>query len=98
MDLKDIIIKPLITEKSLLATGQGKYTFAVARQASKLQIREALKKFFKVDALVIHTQRIKGKVRRGLKSRQVSQLPVWKKAIITLKEGQKIDAFEVQEN
>ncbi|MCJ7827840.1 50S ribosomal protein L23 [Patescibacteria group bacterium] len=97
MDLKDIIKRPLITEKSLVATSLGKYSFAVDPRANKNQIKQAIRRFFKVDPVEIRTMRMKGKARRGMRSHKEVRLGQWKKAIVTLKEGQKIDAFEVTE-
>lgn len=97
MKLEKVIIRPLITEKSMGGTSFGQFAFQVDRQATKRQIAQAVKHLFKVDPVKVQTMRVKGKTRRSLRTRKESRLPDWKKALVTLKEGQKIDLFEVTE-
>ncbi|MGB9706853.1 MAG: 50S ribosomal protein L23 [Microgenomates group bacterium] len=95
MSLKDILLKPIITEKSTRAVGEGnKYTFWVARNASKNQIRKAVEKFWGVKVLGVNTIRVSGKTRRSLKTRKEFKGAEGKKAVVKLAEGQKIDVFE----
>lgn len=94
MKLKDIIKRPIITEKSIVQTAVGEYSFVVSRQATKGQIKEAARRFFGVDAIKVRTIAVKGKTKRVGKLRKVIKLPDWKKAIVKLKEGQKIEYFE----
>lgn len=78
----DIIIRPLITEKSTMDTMDGKYTFAVNPQATKTEIRQAVEKLFEVRVLKVHTQNYDGKVKRqGMTSGRRAN---WKKAIVTI--------------
>lgn len=93
----DILKKPIITEKSLLATGQGFYTFEVDRRATKHQIKKAVEDHFKVDVVSVRTLNYKGKQKRFGKARRKIQTSGFKKALVKLKPGQKLDIFEVQE-
>lgn len=93
MNQHEIIRRPLITEKSSLQKELfDKYAFEVALNANKNQIREAVEALFKVHVTDIKTIRIRGKYRRVGKS--MGKRPNWKKAIITLKKGEKIEFVE----
>lgn len=93
----NILIKPLITEKAMREAAMGRYTFAVLKSANKPQIGSAVKEAFKVDPTRVSTVTMPGKTRRSGKTRLESTEEKWKKAIITLKPGQKIDLFDVTE-
>lgn len=88
----DIILKPVITEKTVSLMEQGKYTFKVAKTANKFEIKKAVNEIFKVDVVNISTMNVKGKKKRM--GRSEGMTPSWKKAIVTLKEGQQIEVFE----
>ncbi len=90
----EIIRRPLVTEKSVAERGLSRYAFEVAPTATKPAIREAVEEFFKVKVLSIHTLHVPGKRRRV--GRHVGRGADWKKAIVTLKEGQKIDMLEAE--
>ena len=82
MVAEDIIIKPVITEKSNFAMGEGKYTFRVAKKATKIDIRNAVEKLFGVKVVDVTTMNVKGKPKRqGVHSGKTSD---WKKAIVTI--------------
>ncbi len=89
----DIIRRPLITEKlDLQREENNAYAFEVDRRANKIQIRGAVEKIFKVKVTDVRTQLVRGKPKRvGLKR---GHRPCWKKAIVTLKEGDTIDFVE----
>lgn len=90
-----IVKKPLITEKSLALAGKSLYTFAVDKSAGKGEISREINKLYKVKVTEIRTISMHGKVRRvGRKMKTVKGMD-WKKAIVKLAPGQKIDAFEV---
>ena len=93
MDARDIIIAPLITEKTMTATTVSQYTFEVHPRATKTQIRHAVEEIFSVSVVKINTTNVAGKVknfaRRGV--RTSGKQSDWKKAIVTLKPGQKIE-------
>lgn len=88
------ILRPIITEKSLSKVSHGWYTFAVDFTSSKPVIAKAIGDFYKVDVTDIRTMIMHGKERRaGRKMKRVRRSD-WKKALVRLKEGQKIDSFE----
>ena len=93
MTSRDIIVAPVITEKSMTGTAVQQYTFEVHSSASKTQIKSAIHEIFKVDVIKINTVRIGGKAknfaRRGV--RTSGKQADWKKAIVTLAPGQKIE-------
>ncbi|MBI5449164.1 50S ribosomal protein L23 [Candidatus Gottesmanbacteria bacterium] len=93
--MKYVIEKPLITEKTFVLAGRGWYTFAVAVKASKGQIARDIHTLYAVTVTNVRTVIMHGKTRRSGKSKVAVQLPEWKKAIVQLVKGQKIDAFEV---
>ncbi len=88
----EVLRFPLITEKNTLLQSQGKYAFEVAREANKQQVREAVEAVFKVKVAAVNMMTVAGK-RRRVGRRQVLS-PSWKKAIVTLKSGDKIELFE----
>ncbi|MEM0011530.1 MAG: 50S ribosomal protein L23 [Candidatus Bathyarchaeia archaeon] len=93
-DPRDIIVRPLITEKSLRLAKQGKYSFEVATDANKLEIKNAVERLFGVKVEKVHTINMKGKVRTMFWGRRTTgRTKDWKKAIVTVREG-KIDIFE----
>lgn len=86
---RTIIRRPILTEKSMRGTGAGKYTFEVAPDANKPAIRDAVQRLFSVRVTKVNTIRIPGRMRRrGQHSFHASG---YKKAIVTLAAGQKID-------
>ena len=91
MDVK----RPIITEKSLNLASRGWYTFAVAKHARKEHIAQEVEAKYHVDVLSVRTVPMHGKVRRTGKKMTPTHRPDWKKALVQLKAGQKIDAFEV---
>ena len=89
-----VLLRPIVTEKSMTQTGGGKYTFAVVRRANKQQIAEAVAEAFKVDVLEVNVMTIRGKTRRL--GRRVGRKPDWKKALVTLAKGQRIERYFVE--
>ncbi|HEY5039454.1 MAG TPA: 50S ribosomal protein L23 [bacterium] len=93
--IQDVIVRPLITERSTLLKEKGKYSFEVHSDATKQEIRNAVESIFKkekVEVVKVNTTNVPAKVRRFGKN--VSKSYRWKKAIVTLKPGQKIEFFE----
>jgi large subunit ribosomal protein L23 len=88
----DVLVRPLITEKSTRLLEQGQYSFEVHREANKIQIREAVEKTFNVKVKAVNTLNMPRKLRR--RGRTVGSVPGWKKAIVTLVAGERIDIFE----
>ena len=94
LDEYSIVIAPVLTEKSVrMARTQNKYTFKVAKQANKIQIAKAVEQIFDVEVEKVNTVKMHGKQRQQ-NFKAVGRTPDWKKAIVTLKEGQTIDLFE----
>lgn len=89
---RDILKKPLITEKSNDLLSENKYTFLVDLDANKIEIRQAVESLFKVKVEKVNTMRVKGKIKRV--RRIPGRTPERKKAIVTLKEGDRIEIFE----
>lgn len=89
-----VLLRPVITEKSMSETNAGRYTFAVAPDAHKREIAEAVTEAFKVDVVSVNTSNVHGKTRRV--GRKSGKQPNWKKAIVTLAEGQRIERYFVE--
>ncbi|MGE3073661.1 MAG: 50S ribosomal protein L23 [Dehalococcoidia bacterium] len=87
-----VLLRPIITEKTTVLTGADKYVFEVDLRANKNQIREAVQIAFNVRVSEVNTMVMKGKPKRF--GRKVTNRPDWKKAIVTLVPGDKIELFE----
>ncbi len=87
---RELLIAPVITEKgTVLQEKNNQYLFRVAPRANKIQVREAVEKIFKVQVTGVRTVTVHGKMRRL--GRAQGRKPSWKKAIVTLKEGETIE-------
>jgi large subunit ribosomal protein L23 len=82
MKAQDIIIKPIVTEKSNMAIAEGKYTFKVCNDASKTQIKQAVEQLFNVKVVSVNTVSIYGKMKRM--GAHEGKTPDWKKAIVKI--------------
>ena len=90
-DARSIIIRPIITEHSYDAMEQNKYTFEVAKNANKVEIAKAIEELFNVKVFKVNTLNVKPKTKRV---RVVEGLTrTWKKAVVTLKDGDTIEIF-----
>jgi large subunit ribosomal protein L23 len=93
MNEYDIILRPIITEKSTLVKDTGnQYVFEVARSANKIEIRKAVEKLFKVKVMDVHVSNMEGKKKRL--GRYAGKRSDWKKAIVKLSPKDKITIFE----
>jgi len=92
MHLYEVLRRPLITEKNTILQAQSKYAFEVAKEANKPQIKQAVEKAFKVKVTTVNVMTVPGKMRRV--GRRVVLTQSWKKAVVTLKPGDKIEFFE----
>jgi len=92
MDARSIIVRPIISEKSYAGIEHNRYTFEVDKRASKPQIADAVAEVFKVTVTKVNTMNVPGKTRRLRTSTGTTR--TWKKAVVTLKEGDKIEFFE----
>lgn len=91
----NIIISPVITEKSMADAAKGKFTFKVVKSSNKEEIKKAVEKRFNVNVVHVSTSILKGKSQRVGMRRNEKKITDTKKAIVKLKEGQKIGMFEL---
>lgn len=91
MEARDILIRPIVTEKSTDLMAENKYTFEVDMRANKTQIKDAVEEIFKVEVEKVNTSRVRGKLRRM--GRHEGYTSDWKKAVVTLKPGHSIEVF-----
>jgi len=89
----DVIIRPVITEKSVAGAAASKYTFRVHPSANKIQVRSAIERIYSVRVAKVNTMRVAGKPRRRGGRVRPGRTAEWKKAIVTLAEGHKIEIF-----
>jgi len=92
MHLYEVLRRPLITEKATSLQQENKYAFEVAGEATKPQVKEAVEKAFKVKVLKVNVMTVPGKTKRM--GRREVKSSSWKKALVTLKPGNKIAFFE----
>ncbi|MBM2820789.1 MAG: ribosomal protein large subunit ribosomal protein [Candidatus Berkelbacteria bacterium] len=88
-----ILIRPIITEKSLIGVRDGRYVFEVAKKANQPQIAQEIKKIYKVDVVKVNIINVKGE-KKLIRQKYTAKIKGIKKAIVTLKKGQKIPGFE----
>jgi large subunit ribosomal protein L23 len=88
----EIIVRPLITEKNTNLMQYNKYSFEVLRDSSKPEIKQAIESIFNVSVAKVHTINVRGKLKR--RGREVGYTRDWKKAIVTLVPGDRIEIFE----
>lgn len=92
MQVFEVIRRPLVTEKNTALQSQNKYAFQVSKDSNKEQVKEAIEKAFKVNVIAVNIMTVRGREKRvGRKKVMVSP---WKKAVVTLKTGDKIQIFE----
>lgn len=82
MNAYDIVIKPIITERSMSDAQFKRYTFQVAKEANKYQIKDAVEEIFSVKVVSVNTMNMRGKLKRQGKTE--GRRPDWKKAVVTL--------------
>lgn len=92
MHLYEVLRKPLITEKNSALQAQGKYFFEVDKSANKTLVKQAVQKAFDVTVMSVNIINVPGKTKRM--GRNIVHTPSWKKAVVTLKEGETIQLFE----
>ena len=92
MHLYEVLRRPLITEKNTILQAQGKYVFEVDEKANKPQIKQAVEMAYKVKVLAVNVMKMRSKKRVLGRRQEITQS--WKKAIVTLKPGDKIEIFE----
>lgn len=88
----DVILRPIVTEKSAYLAVQSQYIFEVQPRANKVQVKDAIRKMYSITPVSVNIQSVEGKkVRRG---RVQGKRKDWKKAIVTLPKGKKIEVYE----
>lgn len=92
-DLTRVIVRPVVTEKTTDMGENDKYVFEVASDANKNEVKQAVEKFFGVKVIDVRTMNVHGKPKRL--GRHMGRRKDWKKAIVTLQSGDKIDLFDV---
>ncbi|MBO4400939.1 MAG: 50S ribosomal protein L23 [Selenomonadaceae bacterium] len=91
MEARDILIRPLITERTTDLMADSKYVFVVDKRANKIQIADAVREIFKVTVEDVNTVNVKGKTKR--RGRTVGKTASYKKAIVKIKAGETIEFF-----
>ncbi|MEJ2502252.1 MAG: 50S ribosomal protein L23 [Gemmatimonadota bacterium] len=92
-DARNVVIRPVVTERStIMADEQDAFTFIVAEDANKIEIKRAVETLFDVKVRSVNTMRYRGKLRRV--GRHTGRRPSFKKAIVKLAEGERIDVYE----
>lgn len=98
MDIHNIILRPIISEKSTQDAAKGKFTFEVAKETSKPVIKKAVESAFKVKVVSLTTRIMKGKTKRGGARRTEVLGSSWKKTTVQLAPEQKIDLFDMTQS
>ena len=91
MEARDILLRPLVTERSTELMEEGKYVFAVDKRANKIQVAQAVAEIFNVKVVSVNTMNVTGKKKRV--GRNVGRRPSYKKAIVKLAAGESIEFF-----
>jgi large subunit ribosomal protein L23 len=96
LEASQVILRPVISEKSMDETHRGKYTFRVSEDSNKLQIKDAVEELFKVKVVAVNvlTTKAKEKSRNRRRGKVQGWTSPWKKAVVTLVAGDKIEFFE----
>lgn len=92
MNSYDVLLRPIVSEKSTMLGAQHQYTFEVAREANKVEIRDAVETAFNVNVLGVSVIHVPGKMRRMGKHRGYTSS--WKKAVVRIRADQRIELFE----
>jgi large subunit ribosomal protein L23 len=92
MDARNVVIHPVVSEKSYALIGEGKYTFRVNERAHKTQIAAAVEEIFDVDVAAVRTSKVRAKPKR--RNLQRGKTRGWKKAVVQLAPGERIELFE----
>ena len=92
MEILEVLRRPIITEKNTALVAQNKYTFEVMKKANKAQVKRAVEGAFNVHVEAVNVISVPGKMKKIGRSRGMTR--TWKKAVVTLKQGEKIELFE----
>ena len=94
MDARNVLIRPVVSEKSYALIAEGKYTFRVDDRAHKTQIARAVEEVFDVDVAAVRTSKVRAKPKRRNMASPVGKTRRWKKAVVQLAPGERIELFE----
>jgi large subunit ribosomal protein L23 len=94
MDARDVIVRPVVSEKSYALLDANAYTFLVHPDANKIQIRQAVEEIFDVSVVKVNTMNRPGKRMRNRRALTYGKRPDTKRAVVTLVPGDRIDLFE----
>ena len=94
MDIYDVIVRPMETEKSYSQREASQYVFVVSGKANKLQIKDAVEQIYSVQVEGVNVMNMPGKANRIRGRRRTVRHAPWKKAVVTLQQGQRIEALE----
>jgi len=90
-----VIIRPIDTEKTRYQASElGQYTFEVDRRANKIEVKRAIEAIFEADVVAVNVMNMPAKAAKRRGRRRLVRHPSWKKAVVTLAEGQRLDVFE----
>jgi large subunit ribosomal protein L23 len=90
--VSDVILRPMVTEKAAHLAAKGQYVFVVSQNATKIQVRNAVRTMYGMTPTSVNIQRVEGKIVRF--GRAKGKRKNWKKAIVTLPKGKKIEVYE----
>jgi large subunit ribosomal protein L23 len=88
----EILVRPIISEKNTMLNEQGQYIFEVSDRSNKIMVRQAVEALFNVSVTAVNVMNVKGKRKRS--GRTFGTTRSWKKAIVTLKAGDRIELFQ----
>ncbi len=94
MNIYDVIVRPIITEKSTILRDEGQYVFEVNRRANKIEIKKAVESIYGVDVVRVNVMNMPAKFNRIRGRRPTKRRSEWKKAIVTVAPGQRIEELE----
>ncbi len=94
MNIYDVIVRPIITEKSTVLRDEGQYVFEVNRRANKIEIKKAVESIYGVDVVRVNVMNMPAKFNRIRGRRPSKRRSEWKKAIVTVAPGQRIEELE----
>lgn len=95
MNPYEVIVRPLDTEKTRYqASGLSQYVFEVNRRANKVEVKQAVEAIFGVNVVAVNMMNVPAKIGRRYGRRRVTRRSLWKKAVVTLAEGQRLEVFE----
>jgi len=90
----EVLVRPIISEKNTLLNERGQYIFEVSQRANKVMIRRAVEELFNVNVTAVNIMHVVGKKRRSPRRRTYGMTRSWKKAVVSLREGQRIELFQ----